>query len=167
MKTNHASKSPLKGDVDCGDRPIASYASSDAAAFRDWLLTKGMSVKTVKRVFSSIRAIVNITITEHGIECINGFAKTYFPEETNVSERKPIPVKVIASVHQQCRQMEDDMRWLIALLSDSGMLLGEAVGSLKEDFHLDEEIAYVDVRPQAWRSLKTKGSQRRVPLVKA
>ena len=40
-----------------GDRPIASYASSDAAAFRDWLLAKGMGVKTVKRVFSSIRAL--------------------------------------------------------------------------------------------------------------
>ena len=150
-----------------GDRPIASYASSDAAAFRDWLLAKGMSVKTVKRVFSSIRAIVNIAITEHGIESINGFAKTYFPEETTISERKPIPLEVIASVQQKCRQMDDDMRWLIALLSDSGMRLGEAVGLLKEDFHLDEEIAYVDVRPHAWRSLKTKGSQRRIPLVKA
>ena len=106
-----------------------------------------MGVKTVKRVFSSIRAIVNIAITEHGIECINGFAKTYFPEETNISERKPIPVDVIASVQQKCRQMDDEMRWLIALLSDSGMRLGEAVGLLKEDFYLDEEIAYVDVRP--------------------
>ena len=150
-----------------GDRPIASYASSEAATFRDWLLAKGMSVLTVKRVFSSIRAIVNIAITEHGIECINGFAKTYFPEETTISERKPIPVEVIASVQQQCRQMDDDMRWLIALLSDSGMRLGEAVGLLKEDFHLNQEIAYVDVRPHAWRSLKTKGSQRRIPLVGA
>ena len=58
------------------------------------------------------------------------------------------------------------MRWLIALLSDSGMRLGEAVGLLKEDFHLDDEIAYVDVRPHAWRFIKDQ-RQRCVPLVGA
>ena len=75
-----------------GDRLIASYSSSDAAKFRDWLIEKRMNKKTVKRVFSPVRAIVNIAITEKGIACINGFAKTYFPEEVNDSERKSINI---------------------------------------------------------------------------
>mgnify|MGYP001158738432 CR=1 FL=1 len=72
------------------DRPIPSYFSSDAASFRDWLIESDMGIKTVKRVFSSVRAIVNIAIAEHGIDCVNGFAKTYFPDEESVSKRQPI-----------------------------------------------------------------------------
>ena len=43
-------------------RIIADYSSSDAAAFRDSLLSKNMTVRTVKRVFSSVRSIVNLSI---------------------------------------------------------------------------------------------------------
>ena len=35
------------------DRPTPSYSSSDAAIFGDWLINRGMGIKTVKRVFSS------------------------------------------------------------------------------------------------------------------
>ena len=33
-------------------------------------------------------------------------------------------------------EIDDDLRWLIALLSDTGMRLGEAVGLLKSDIVL-------------------------------
>ena len=59
------------------------------------------------------------------------------------------------------------MRWLIALISDTGMRLAEAAGLHIEDLRLDEDIPYVDIKPHPWRSLKTKGSQRQVPLVGA
>ena len=58
-----------------GDRPISSYSSSEAAQFRDWCIDKGMGIKTVKRVFSSIRAIVNLAIAEEGLECSNAKAR--------------------------------------------------------------------------------------------
>jgi hypothetical protein len=76
-----------------GDRPIRSYSSSEAAQFRDWCLQQGMTVRTVKRVFASIRAIVNIAITEHGYDCPNAFSRTFFPEDENVAKRKPIPIE--------------------------------------------------------------------------
>ena len=47
------------------------------------------------------------------------------------------------------------------------MRLAEAAGLHIDDLHLDEDIPYVDIRPHQWRSLKTKGSQRQVPLVGA
>ena len=59
------------------------------------------------------------------------------------------------------------MRWLIALISDTGMRLAEAAGLHVNDIKLDEDIPYVDIKPHPWRSLKTKGSQRQVPLVGA
>ena len=66
-----------------GDRPISSYSSNEAAQFRDWCIDKGMGIKTVKRVFSSIRAIINLAIAEEGLDCSNAFAKTYFPDDDN------------------------------------------------------------------------------------
>ena len=59
------------------------------------------------------------------------------------------------------------MRWLVALISDTGMRLAEAAGLHTDDLHLDDAVPYVEIRPHPWRSLKTKGSQRRVPLVGA
>ena len=59
-----------------GDRSIASYSTVDAARFRDWLIAQGMGRNTVKRVFSSIRSIVNLAISEMGIEGGNAFAGT-------------------------------------------------------------------------------------------
>ena len=114
-----------------GDRPIGSYSSSEAAQFRDWCLKQDMTVRTVKRVFASIRAIVNIAITEHGYNCSNAFSKTFFPEEETASKRKPIPIENIRTIQAICMEVDDDMRWLIALISDTGMRLGEAVALLK------------------------------------
>ena len=149
-----------------GDRPLSSYSSNEAAQFRDWCIEQGMGIKTVKRVFSSIRAIVNLAIAEEGLECSNAFAKTYFPEDDKAQSRQPLSIEDIKKVQSLCRDIDDEMRWLIALISDTGMRLGEAAGLLKEDIKLDEAIPHIVLKPHPWRSLKTKGSQRCIPLVK-
>ena len=148
-----------------GDLPIDEYSSKDASKFRDNLLDKGLLISSVKRVFSSIRSIINLSITEEGINCINAFSKTYMPDKENLETRKPIPVEAIKKVQSLCRDYDDDLRWLIALLSDSGMRLGEGVGLLKSDINLDCEIPHIKLTPHPWRRLKTKSSQRIVPLV--
>ena len=148
-----------------GDLPIDEYSSKDASKFRDWLIEKGLLISSVKRVFSSIRSIINLSISEEGINCINAFSKTYMPDKENLETRKPIPVEAIKKVQSLCRDYDDDLRWLIALLSDSGMRLGEGVGLLKSDINLDCEIPHIKLTPHPWRRLKTKSSQRIVPLV--
>ena len=46
------------------------------------------------------------------------------------------------------------------------MRLGEAAGLLKDDIRLNDRIPHIDLKPHSWRSLKTKGSQRLIPLTK-
>ena len=147
-----------------GDRPISSYSSNEAAQFRDWCIGQGMGIKTVKRVFASVRAIINLAISEEGFDCSNAFAKTYFPDDGNAQSRQPISAEDIKRVQSLCRETDDEMRWLIALISDTGMRLGEAAGLLKEDIKVNEPIPYVDLKPHPWRTLKTRGSQRLIPL---
>ena len=150
-----------------GNKSLKSYSSSDGAKFRDWLLANNMTINTVKRVFSSVRSIINITISELGLDCTNGFSRTYFPRDDSIVSRKPLPIDKIRLIQNLCKEKDDEMRWILALVSDTGMRLGEAVGLLKSDIKYDNIIPYIDLRPHPWRTLKTKNSQRCIPLVGA
>ena len=147
-----------------GDRPIDSYSSSDAATLRDEMLDRGLSIASVKRNFSTIRSIINLIISEQGLDCGNAFARTFMPEEER-QRRLPIPIDIIKAIQADCRHMDDDMRWLVALLSDTGMRLGEVVGLVKKDLNLNDAIPHINIIPHPWRGLKTKGSERCLPLV--
>ena len=47
--------------------------------FRDWLIDQ-MARDTIKRVFGSIRSIINLTIKEQGLGCANAFSGTFMPD---------------------------------------------------------------------------------------
>ena len=148
-----------------GNRAITSYSTLDAAKFRDWCFEQGMNINIVKRVFASVRSIINLVMREHGIEGSNAFSGTYMPERNDASTRKPIPNDVLKVIQERCRATDDEARWLVALISDTGMRLSEAAGLASEDVVPDAEIPHVIVRPHPWRRVKTKGSDRTIPLV--
>ena len=148
-----------------GNRPITSYVTSEAAEFRDWCLDKGMSITSVKRVFASVRSIINLNIREYGLDGSNAFAGTYMPHQSDAPKRQPIPIDILKVIQKRCQSTDDEARWLVGLISDTGMRLSEAVGLSKEDIHIDEAIPYVEINPHPWRRLKTQGSHRKVPLI--
>ena len=59
------------------------------------------------------------------------------------------------------------MRWLLALISDTGMRLAEAAGIHNDDILLDVPVPYIDPKAHSRRRLKTKSSERHIPLVGA
>tara|TARA_B100000212_G_scaffold334023_1_gene304201 strand:- start:168 stop:944 length:777 start_codon:yes stop_codon:yes gene_type:complete len=132
-----------------GNKSVTAYSSSEAAEFRDWLINKGMGKSTVRRVFSSIRSIINLTITEKGLEGTNGFLGTFIPDGLKEKKRKPIPTHIIKDIQNKCLELDDDLRWLIALLSDTGMRLGEAVGLLKSDIILNTDTPHLNLVPHS------------------
>ncbi len=140
------------------------YASSDAASYRDYLLKKGLTTNSVKRNFSTIRSIINLCIQEHGLDCKNAFSRVYLPDLDDSKKRKPIPIENIRQIQKDCKDVDDEARWLVALISDTGMRLSEAAGLHIDDIILDEDIPLINLTPHPWRSLKTKGSQRQIPF---
>ena len=150
-----------------GDRPLDEYSSSDAAMYRDYLLKKGLNTASVKRNFSTIRSIINLTVQEHGLDCRNAFSKVYLPDLDDVKQRKPIPIENIRQIQKDCISYDDEARWLVSLISDTGMRLSEAAGLHVDDIKLDDDVPHIDLKPHPWRRLKTKGSQRQIPLVGA
>ena len=71
-----------------------------------------------------------------------------------------------ALTDEKTRFTDDEPRWLIALISDTGMRLSEPA-ACSCDIHLDGDTPYIDLVEHPWRRLKTSSSSRQVPLVGA
>ena len=93
------------------------------------------------------------------------FANVYFPELDDIKERLPVSPHDIKLIQTHCRENNDEMRWLLALISDTGMRLAEAAGLALNDIVLDSEIPYINLKPNESRRLKTKQSSRKIPLI--
>ena len=137
----------------------------DGGVFRDYLFKKELSSSSIKRIFSSVKSIINFNIKEYGIDVHNPFSGTYIPDDNKTKIRLPIPIENIRTIQAECKKLDDDNRWLIALISDTGMRLSEASGLLASDIILDTNIPHINLINHSWRRLKTKGSNRVIPLI--
>ena len=150
-----------------GCRSLDQYSSADAASFRDWLRNKGLSTGSIQRNFTSIKAMVSFTINELGLDCRNAFSGVYLAPETDKQKRQPLSIDQIRTLQRHCYEKDDDVRWLVALISDTGMRLAEAAGLMMKDLILESPYPHVVVTPYPHRSLKTKASERVIPIVGA
>ena len=148
-----------------GNKPLGDYTRADALKFREWLIDRGLTGSSVTRNFSYLKAVFNFAVSEYALDITNPFLGVYHDRQAGVIKRQPIPMENIKLVQEHCRQIDDDLRWLIALLSDTGLRLAEGAGLLKSDIHLDCEVPFVRIQKHPWRGLKTRSSERGVPLV--
>ena len=144
---------------------LDEYVRSDATKFRDYLFTKGLNGASVARVFGTVRAVINLALSEFGLSIINPFSNVYFDQSQGVKKRIPVKPEDIKKVQADCYKADDEKRWLIALIADTGIRLGEGAGLLRSDFVEQDGILCVNIRPHPWRSLKTASSERVLPLV--
>ncbi len=150
----------------CGDKQLTDYTKADANDFRDALIARGMAGSSITRVFGTVRSVVNFAASEDGITINNPFGGVYYDRSAGVENRLPIPTAELRAIQAECRKIDDEMRWIVALVADTGMRLAEAAGLLLEDIMKDEDgIPFVRVSPHPWRRLKTAGSKRDIPLV--
>jgi len=149
----------------CGMKDLHDYVRSDATKFRDYLFAKGLNGASVARIFGTVRAFINLALSEFGLAIVNPFSNVYFDHNVGVKKRLPVKPEDIKKVQAECYKADDERRWLIALIADTGMRLAEAAGLLRSDFIEQDGILCVNIRPHPWRSLKTSSSERLVPLV--
>ena len=147
-----------------GDKRLGDYERQDALKLRDWLVHRGLAGSSVTRNFSYVKAVYNFAASENALNINNPFSGVYFDRNAGVKRRKPIPNDQLHRIQLECQKLDDDIRWLVALLSDSGMRLAEAAGLTIEDIHLNCETPFIQLKKHPWRSLKTASSERKVPL---
>jgi integrase len=150
-----------------GDKDLSEYTTSHAGKFRDWLFAKELKRPSVSRNLGILKAVINLCIQEKGLDLINPFANVYIPHDECQTKRHSLTNEQLSLLQRNCRDRDDSLRWLAALISDTGMRLAEAVGLASDDLKLDDDIPYVAIQKKRWRPLKTYGSERAVPLVGA
>ncbi len=151
----------------CGDKDLTHYTKSDGNAFRDALLERAMAGSSITRIFGTVRAVVNFALSELGLSIPNPFAGVYYDRSIGVAQRVPVSLDDIKLLQRKCHKIDDEMRWLVALVSDTGMRLAEVAGLHIDDIRLDDAIPHVVIQEHPWRRLKTQGSRRVVSLVGA
>ena len=148
-------------------KDLHEYTRQDALDYRDYLIAKGLAGSSISRIYNALNSTLNFTISEYALDISNPFSRVYFDRTDKVKKRLPIPSGILKQIQNECHRIDDDMRWLLALISDTGLRLSEAAGLHRDDLVIDHEIPHLIVQAHPWRTLKTSASERKIPLVGA
>lgn len=96
----------------------------------------------------------------------NSFIKLRIPGlGGDTKKRKTFDSIQLSTLIHECKNKDDDVRWLLALQIDLGCRLAEVTGLALSDLRLNVGLPYVSIQPHPWRVLMTNSSKRNVPLV--
>ena len=115
------------------DKPIDAYVRADANSLREYLRSRGLSSESIGRNLTSVRAIVNFVSKEEGLQPPLAFSGVYLGEPTRKTDRYVPTIAELRSLQARCRSSNDELRWLLALISDTVLRLSEALGLSCED----------------------------------
>ena len=73
----------------CGMKQLTDFVRSDATEFRDYLFAKGLNGASVARIFGTVRAFINLALSEFWIAIFNPFSNVYFDRSVGVKKRLP------------------------------------------------------------------------------
>ena len=124
-----------------------------------------MAKESIARNLTNVRAVINFVLREHGLPTNSAFSGLYLGE-TDAPKKRYVPTpSEFKSLQELCRVQDDELRWIIGIIINTGMRLSEAVGLSKDDLSLGSDVPHIRVIPQPWRRLKTSSSERSIPLV--
>lgn len=128
---------------------------------------KGNGPATVTRYLKQISPVITTGIREFELPMSNPFVGVAIPNKAE-GQRKPresFTKTEVGLIQKRCREKNDQRRWAIAMISDTGARLAEIVGLRKSDVVIDAPVPHIIIKAHAQRRLKTDASERKVPLV--
>ncbi|MCT8973251.1 tyrosine-type recombinase/integrase [Microbaculum marinisediminis] len=159
----------LVGAVVDLSRPLDRLERQDAKDVRDHMLDGGRTAASVDRYLNVVRAVINHAIAENDLACKNPFMKLEVSDgDTAIPDRllrRPFTDAEVERIAQQLHTNAGKSLWLIwRLLAGTGCRLAEVTGLRVADVHLGHRIPHIVVEGHKDRRLKTKSSNRVVPL---
>ncbi|WP_169168302.1 tyrosine-type recombinase/integrase [Acidovorax sp. SRB_24] len=151
-----------------GDKAITNFTRADARKFIAKGLEDSLNTATIRRRINSFRAVWSSYRRECDPQLPNPFEGLAIPGEgLDKKARVPFTTDELKVLISACQAKDDDLRWILAMLADTGARLAEVVGLTLSDIVLDRDVPHIIIQPHAWRSLKNAASARVVPLVGA
>lgn len=150
-----------------GDAIITDVRREQAHTFVEKLRDRGITAKTISKYVYQIKPVIDTAIREFELRIANPIESLTIAGmgAEKPHERLPYSPEELKVIWQRCHEMDDQRRWAIAMLSDTGARQAEVVGLRKDDVVLTGEVPHILIRPNENRRLKNDQSERKVPLV--
>lgn len=152
-----------------GNKELASIDRKDILQFRSWLLEQindGKNADTANKKMRHIKDILRTVANSQEIPFDEDtlFARISF--KLIQKSRPPFEADYIQkSLLPGLNNLNEDARLFVYAMADTGAREAELAGLTKEDIFLNEEIPFIWIRPREKRELKTRHSERQIPLV--
>jgi integrase len=136
---------------------------------RDALLEQGKKTATVRRAITTLSAVTASAIRELEVVRTNPFEKVDIQGENEDAKDSVVASpEQLAQIVTANRSKTGSAPALLTLMQlEIGARIGELSGLAVDDVVLDHETPHIIIQKRPWRSLKTKVSERCVPLVGA
>ena len=150
----------------CGDKKLSKYRRMNAHQWIDTFEARGLTKSTGKRRMVALSSAINHVALMLEIDLNNPFKG--ISVEIKKKEKEELTQEDVNKVLSFEKHTETTL--LSQLLLNTGMRVAEGAGLLKEDIKLTDKtdpdfIPHVIVREHPHRTLKTKSSTRKIPLV--
>ena len=147
-----------------GDRDVGEYSREDAKLFVRHLTLRGNKTATIRRRINSLSAILNYSYAELDLEKRNPFTRLIIRNEgDDVSKRGTFTNEQLKRGYDKAVSSGSQIKLLMPLLGETGCRLAEIVGLELTDIDMENEL--IHIRPNSIRRLKTRNSERTLPLV--
>jgi integrase len=147
-----------------GDRDVSQYTREDAKLFTSHLEIKGNKTATIRRRINSLSAILNYAYAELDLDKRNPFSRLFIKGEGEDSHKRgTFANDQLKWGYDKALASGSQIKLLMPLLGETGCRLAEIVGLKLEDIDLENDL--IHIRPNSARRLKTRSSQRTLPLI--
>ncbi|MBK6869493.1 MAG: tyrosine-type recombinase/integrase [Burkholderiales bacterium] len=145
-----------------GDKPVDAFTREDAHAYVAARLERGNKTGTARRRIQALKAAWNAYRVERTSSLPNVWERLSIADEgADAKPRIPFTDDELARLYAACRAADDDRRWLLAMLIDTGARLAEISGLALSDIHLDVPIPYISIQPNEIRGVKDQDNAAR------
>ena len=147
-----------------GDKDVAEYYREDAKAFVRYLEKSSNKTGTIRRRLTSLTAIFNYAYAELDLDKRNPFSRMIIKGEGEDSLKRGVfSNDQLKLGYDKALSSNSQIKLLMPLLGETGCRLAEIVGLMIENIDLENDLIYI--RPNPARRLKTRNSERTLPLV--
>ena len=147
-----------------GDRDVGEYIREDAKLFIRHLEMSSNKTATIRKRINSLSAILNYAYAELDLDKRNPFSKLFIKGEGEDSHKRgTFTNEQLRAGYDKALASGSTVKLLMPLLGETGCRLSEIVGLRVEDIDMENEL--IHIRPNAARRLKTRGSERTLPLI--
>ena len=169
-KWKNPRKAAMKNFIEVvGDKHLQDVTRSDILDFRAWWndkLKNGFSPVSANKQMRFIRDMMQIVAINNEIDIDYDplFVKVNF--RLNNKSRPPFEASFVQNtLIPNLHIFNERDRCVIMAVADTGARLSEIFGLLPSDINIDVDIPYISIRAREGYELKTKSSERKIPLV--